>query len=111
MKTNYLNLLSAQALSRFQHSISNRNPRVFEELSAPKIGDRVMEISTFRYMPAKDRIGFLMGIEMPFDAGNLFQRKYEIKTVDGRYLTWVNCRFIKIIPEDAEMALKESEKT
>lgn len=68
-----------------------------------------MEISTFRYMPARDRIGHLMAVEMPFDAGNLFQRKYEIKTVDGRYLKWINCRFIKILPEDAEKILKGKE--
>jgi len=93
-------------------------PSLHKWLSEPVPGDIVLEMSTGEHRPPQgkancaDRLGVLLCVKkVRFPAGpecpdeDLGSREvWYIETFDGRLIWWENCKFIKVIEDEMEVA-------
>jgi len=79
--------------SSFFTGTSSFSKDLYKEMSAPKVGDLVMEISTWKREPAINAVGFLVRRNYRISVVN---RTWSIRTFEGKIINWKNCCFIKI---------------
>lgn len=94
-------------LWRASHSNTESCRELFDKMKKPKVGDFVLETSSFRRCQGvEDSLGTLVekfvDVRQHGDSGETYEVDiWVIETLDGREVTWENCSFVTL-PEERD---------
>lgn len=75
-------------------SQSQNGQRLYWRMKHPQVGDMVMEITSYRRCPARERKGYGKLIEVV--EGTIISKKWTIETPFGEVTDWTNAMIIAI---------------